>query len=74
MEFAVPGVGPGRVEIIDVGGRLVRSLELPAAREDRAALVWDGKDQAGRSVGSGLYLLRVVRGGENRVTRIVRVQ
>src|SRR6058998_2876037 len=46
---------PGRVEIVDVAGRRVRSATLtPGA----AAFEWDGRDGRGRAVRPGLYFVR----------------
>ena len=50
--------GPGEVatlEVIDVSGRLVRTID-GNPREDFG---WDGRDGNGRAVGSGVYLYRV---------------
>jgi hypothetical protein len=45
-----------RLEIVDVSGRRVRH----AATLPRAEFVWDGRDDAGRPVPAGVYLVRVV--------------
>jgi len=52
---------PGRVRVTvhDLGGRAVRVLAdelLPAGRQEFS---WDGRDAAGRPVGSGVYLYRL---------------
>jgi len=59
-----------RLEILDVAGRVVRSLggDLPAGR---SALVWDGRSTFGSPVASGVYLCRVVGAGESAVQRLV---
>jgi hypothetical protein len=57
--FALPAEGPVRVRLYDVSGRLVRVLAdgiLPAG-ENR--LRWDGNDDRGRALASGVYYLRV---------------
>lgn len=59
---AGPALGPVRIEIYDVQGRLVRRLldsaqgAAPAAR-----LRWDGRDELGRRLSSGRYWARVTR-------------
>jgi flagellar hook assembly protein FlgD len=70
----VPGGGDGWAEVIGVSGRLVRTIKLPAASGGLHKFLWDGKDDAGRTVGSGLYLLRVCRGDESQVTRFTKVR
>ncbi len=60
VQFETVQVGAVTVEIFDVAGRRVRQLlseeSLDAGRHQ---LVWDGVDERGRSVGSGVYLIRV---------------
>jgi hypothetical protein len=43
-----------RLDIFDVSGRLVRSLEHPGSAGE-AVVVWDGRDAAGNSVPDGVY-------------------
>ena len=59
------------MEVYDVRGRCVASV---ADRVDIAgwgSVVWDGRDKAGRDVGSGTYFLRLKSGGEVRVQKVV---
>ena len=68
ITFDVGEAGPVTLAIYDVRGRRVRTLldgALPAGPH-RAA--WDGRDDAGRAVASGLYVYRL-RVGEAVVSR-----
>jgi hypothetical protein len=65
--------GPVTVEVFDVTGRRVRTLVSANLSAGRHELAWDGRDDAGRSVASGLYFYRA-RGVEGVVTRKVLVQ
>jgi predicted outer membrane repeat protein len=73
IHFALAKQTTASVEIYDVAGRRVRSLDLgvrPAAEGD---VEWDGRDDRGRGVASGSYLVRLVAGGvkdERKVTLI----
>jgi hypothetical protein len=59
---ATGGLHRVTVAVYDPRGRLVRTL-LDAPRAAGAyRLVWDGKDEAGRALGSGVYLYRVTAG------------
>jgi aminopeptidase N len=49
-----PAAGDRTVEVFDMTGRRVASV-LPAGA---SAAVWDGRDQRGRDLPSGLYLIR----------------
>jgi hypothetical protein len=66
--------GHVRMRVFDVSGRLVRDL---VDREEAAGMkqvVWDGRSNAGRSVSSGMYLMRMETAGEvfTRCLQIVR--
>ncbi len=50
---------PLHVDIYDLAGRRVRKLEIPAAMAGRYALNWDGRDEGGRRVAPGSYLLQL---------------
>jgi hypothetical protein len=52
---AATGAGPvTAVQVFDVGGRLLRTLPFPGD----TPVVWNGKDEQGRRLPAGVYLLR----------------
>jgi hypothetical protein len=51
------------VEIFNAAGRRVRTLQLGVLPPDLHVVRWDGADDAGRSVASGVYMVRVQAGG-----------
>ena len=62
------------MDIYNVRGRLVRSLQGDAATEGWQELRWDGLDNAGGSVPSGSYLMRVQAGGKLQTVRGLLVE
>jgi hypothetical protein len=62
IPYTLPAESEISVTIYDVTGRVVREL-LRAERQGAGwySLTWDGTDNAGRHVGSGIYLYHVVR-------------
>jgi flagellar hook capping protein FlgD len=57
-----PALGPVRVEIYDVQGRLVRRLlHATDGTGASARLQWDGRDEQGRRLSSGRYWARATR-------------
>jgi hypothetical protein len=76
IPIAVPSAGAGNaaLDILDEGGRLVRHLLLAGATPCAAGgVVWDGRNDAGRSVTPGVYSALLIAAGEPRAqTRLVR--
>ncbi len=63
IRFALPAPGPVRLSVHDLAGRRVRTLvdgDLPAGSHVRR---WDGRDQRGVAVASGMYVLRLEAAG-----------
>jgi hypothetical protein len=76
IRFVVPN-GPAlayRVEIYDAAGRVVRHLDEKLAAPGLNEVIWNGKDDQGASVGSGVYLYRLELGAERLVSKMVLVK
>ena len=55
------------VAVFDASGQLVRSL---VERDGDGGVLWDGRNQAGQLVGSGIYLYRITDGEEVRLGKL----
>ena len=66
--------GPIKLAIHDAQGRLVRSLKSGNARPGEQSVRWDGLDQNGKKVDSGLYFASLETPGEIRSAKIVRIE
>jgi flagellar hook assembly protein FlgD len=66
----------GRVvlDLFDGAGRRVRRLADSAHPAGVHRFAWDGRDDAGRELGSGTYYARLRAGGVTRVQRLVLVR
>jgi len=53
---------------------MVREWILPDANSGDHRQWWNGKDQSGRSVSSGIYVSRLRQGGESVADKIVLVR
>lgn len=62
---------PVEVRIYGVDGRLVRTLVEGTLEAGRHPLVWDGTDEAGRSLSSGVYFARLTTAGVNQSRQLV---
>jgi flagellar hook assembly protein FlgD len=64
------------LNIYNAAGQVVRTLvdEEQAPRAGGHTVRWDGRDDNGRPVASGVYLYRLTSGGESRVRKLVLVR
>ncbi len=65
--------GEDVVRIYSVTGQLVRTLEIPASAGWEATLSWDGTDDRGGRVGTGIYFARARWSGQQAGARLVRL-
>ncbi|MBM4117402.1 T9SS type A sorting domain-containing protein [bacterium] len=73
LVFAAAAAGPLRLEILDLQGRRLRLLAAAEAAGPgvERALVWDGRDEAGRRLPSGVYLVRLTSGGASSTRKLL---
>ncbi len=71
IRFAVPAQQHARLDIHAVDGRLVRRLLDGRVAAGEHAVTWDGRDDAGREVASGVYFHRLASGGEVRAGKMI---
>jgi len=67
IRFDLASAGRVRLAVYDVAGRLIRTLVDAEMAPGAHEAVWDGRDAAGRAVGSGSYFARV-RAGQGGAT------
>jgi hypothetical protein len=65
VRAVLPGGPPGKVSLTvhDVSGRVVRSFDLRDKKQGEVKITWDGRDESGSPVPSGVYFWRL-RGGD----------
>ena len=66
--------GEVRVSVHDLAGRQVRLLDRGTRGAGRQELAWDGRDDRGRPVSPGVYLVKVRTGEDVASTRVVRLR
>jgi hypothetical protein len=71
LGFSLTAEGPVDVRVYDAAGRSVRVLQSGFAPAGRHTLDWDGQDDAGRPVASGVYLVQLRAGDEIHTERVV---
>jgi flagellar hook assembly protein FlgD len=71
IRFSLAQAGKARLVIYDVGGRVVRTLLEGSQAAGPHTVVWDGTDDNGHRVGSGVYWDRLVAGEYSSNRRMV---
>ena len=71
FSYGLPHGGRVRLDVYDVRGRRVASVVDRVDIAGWGSVVWDGRDTAGREVGSGTYFVRLQSGGETQVRKVV---
>ena len=59
IEFAIPRSGDVKIEVFNILGQKVRTLVDEYLKVGYKRVDWDGTDQSGNSVASGVYLYRM---------------
>lgn len=66
--------GSVSLEIFNLRGERVRSFKLDDPAEGETSVEWDGKDNSGRQVASGVYLIRIINGKLVATGKVVRIK
>lgn len=74
ISFDLAASGPAKLVLYDAVGRRVRTLVGGTLTEGTHRYVWDGVDDRGRSVASGVYLARLTTDRGEQVQRLVLVR
>ncbi len=68
ISFELSEPGFTSIEVYDLSGRIVRTLENSELGTGQHSIVWDGKKENGEVVSAGLYLCRIQSGGISETT------
>jgi hypothetical protein len=69
--FELKERGPVHIEIYDVSGRKVHTLVHDTMDAGRYGLTWNGVNDAGKAVASGVYLCRMMAGRVSQTEKMV---
>ena len=64
IELTLPDRVPVRVRVLDVSGRLVRTIGAETLGAGTHRVEWDGRDDRGVLAAAGVYFMRVQAGGD----------
>ncbi len=71
IAYDLADAGRVTVKIYSIDGRLVRTLVDEQAAAGRYSRVWQGRDESGRGVASGAYVVRMVAPGRTETRRVM---
>jgi hypothetical protein len=74
VPFELEGRGPVYIQVFDVSGRLTRTLLSEVKSAGKHAVVWDGRNDAGEAVSSGVYFVKMKAGRFTAVQKAVLVK
>ncbi len=74
LTLALPGREQASVRIYSVTGRLVRTLDAGFLEAGIWTLEWNGRDESGRELPSGVYVARLEAGLEEREAKLVLIR
>jgi hypothetical protein len=71
IEYALPEPGQVRLAIYNIVGQQVRTLADEIQPAGFRSVLWNGRDDFGREVGSGTYFIRLMVGRQSFVRKIL---
>ncbi len=71
LRFSLPHEGRARLTVFDSRGRRVVSLVDAVRATGEHSITWNGRDEKGSFITSGLYFARLEFEGDGRTRRIV---
>ena len=73
IRFSMAEDAPGKLEILDLQGRLIKTVFDAPAKKGPNEVTWDGRDATGASVGSGVYFYRFRALDQDQTRKLVVV-
>ena len=71
IEYALPVATNVRLLVYNVQGQVVRRLVDGPERPGYKSTLWNGRDDAGRAVASGVYFLRLEAAGQRMTKKVL---
>jgi hypothetical protein len=71
IRFALKTDDDVLIEIFNIKGQLINTLVNGFMREGYHQVIWNGRDESGNPVGSGIYFYRLIAGEYVSIRRMV---
>jgi len=70
IEYQVPQASPVQMMVFNVLGQQVRTLVNEVREQGRFRVIWDGRDEAGQPVASGIYFCHLTAGSYHQTRKM----
>ena len=74
LRLTIEHEAPASLEMFDSAGRRVRTVLRERLTPGTRNVAWDGRDDAGRPVGTGMYYCRFTSGDASRTAKLILVR
>src|SRR5881396_826086 len=74
MRFTLPISGDVKLSVLDVNGRLVRTLVDGTGEAGEHSVAWDGRDGSNARIPVGMYFVRLEQAGKSVTKAVVHVE
>jgi len=74
IRYTLPASGPVHVDVFNASGAHVRTVVDAQSPAGAFTAGWDGRNDAGGRVASGIYFVRVEHGGATRAYKLVMLK
>ncbi|TKJ40169.1 hypothetical protein CEE36_09925, partial [candidate division TA06 bacterium B3_TA06] len=72
--YSLAHSGLVNLKVYDVSGRPVKTLSSGIKASGHYAITWDGRDDLGRAVATGVYFIRMEAGNHTATRKLIRVR
>ncbi len=74
IPFRVGIDGPVTIQLYDLAGQRIRTLVQGEHQAGTYKVLWDGRDNEGRSVATGVYLVHLLSHGYREISKITLIK
>ena len=74
IQYHVPDNGPVTIIIYDLTGRKIKTLVTQFSTPGRYSIIWNGTNDFGKSISSGMYFYRMEAPGFKSVKKLMLVK
>ncbi len=74
VNYQLAAAGQMSLKVYNVAGQLVRTMIEGTALPGYYSQTWNGRDNNGRRIASGVYIMRLVSGSQERTRKLVKIK